>query len=150
MTKTYIKLPIEIEAVKFTDENKDQVYSWASALQNNVYHGFDVLGKPILKIPKLGGDMICSIGDYLIKDPFSTDWCKLYPCKPNIFKQAYDIKLPPEIKQKQDFINRSEADFGFMGSPDYDQAVKDVQQFYADNKDFFVNTINLFNHEQDK
>ena len=30
------KKPIEVEAVQFTEENKDQVLSWASEIQNNI------------------------------------------------------------------------------------------------------------------
>ena len=86
----YRKKPIEIIAVRFTDENKDKVYTWASHIQKNVYHGWDKEGKPILKIPTLEGEMECSLGDYLIEEPFPTDWRKLYPCKPEIFEQTYE------------------------------------------------------------
>jgi hypothetical protein len=89
MTSTFIKKPIQVEAVQFTDENKGQIYHWAKQLQNNVYHSFDKNNKPILIIPTLEGDMQCSIGDYLIVEPFPTDWRKLYPCKESIFKSTY-------------------------------------------------------------
>lgn len=85
----YTKKPIEIEAVMFTDKNKDQVYNWASSIQQNVFPDWDENKQPILKIPTLEGDMICSLGDYLIKEPFPTDWRKLYPCKASIFEQTY-------------------------------------------------------------
>lgn len=85
----YKKIPVEVEAVQFTDENKNQVYSWAHSLQMNVTHDIDENNKPILKIPTLEGEMICSFGDYLIKEPFPTDWRKLYPCKEEIFKKTY-------------------------------------------------------------
>jgi len=86
----YRKKPIEITAVRFTDENKDKVYTWASQIQQNVYHGLDEQGKPILKIPTLEGEMECSLGDYLIVEPFPTDWRKIYPCKPDIFEKTYE------------------------------------------------------------
>lgn len=94
MTEKYRKIPIEIDAVQFTDKNKDQVYNWAKSIQGNVYHDFDVNKNPILKIPTLEGIMICSIGDFLIKEPFPTDYRKIYPCKKIIFNKTYQsIKL---------------------------------------------------------
>jgi hypothetical protein len=84
------KKPVEVEAVRFTDENKNQVYGWARQIQNNVYHSTDEEGNPILLIPTLEGEMKCAIGDYLIVEPFPTDWRKLYPCKPDIFEKTYE------------------------------------------------------------
>jgi hypothetical protein len=85
----YRKLPVEIEAFPFTDENKNQVYSWASEIQMNIRPGFEG-DKSCLKVPTLEGEMICSLGDYLIKEPFPTDWRKFYPCKPDIFNKTYE------------------------------------------------------------
>jgi hypothetical protein len=91
MVKKFVKRPVEIEAIQFTDANKDQVYNWAKEIQGNVYHGWDESSNnPILKIPTLEGEMICSIGDYLIKEPFPIDWRKLYPCKADIFHKTYE------------------------------------------------------------
>lgn len=84
------KKPVVIEAQIFTDENKDRVYTWAKSIQGNVYHGWDKEGKPILIIPTLEGEMECSLGDYLIVEPFPTDWRKLYPCKSDIFEKTYE------------------------------------------------------------
>ena len=89
MTK-FRKKPLEIEAVQFTDENKDQVFNWAKEIQSNVYRSWDKQGKSILKIPTLEGEMICSLNDYLIVEPFPIDWRKLYPCKPDIFQLTHD------------------------------------------------------------
>ena len=86
----YRKIPVEIEAVRFTDKTKDSVYTWATSIQENVTHGWDCEGKPILKIPTLEGVMECSLGDYLIVEPFPSDWRKLYPCKPSIFEKTYE------------------------------------------------------------
>jgi hypothetical protein len=90
ISKKYRKIPIEIEAIQFTEESKNMVYRWACSIQNNIYHGFDENNKPILIIPTLEGEMICSLGDYLIKEPFPMDSRKLYPCKPLIFEQSYE------------------------------------------------------------
>lgn len=89
MTLRFVKRPLEIDAVQFTNENKNQVYNWARSIQGNVYHGSDEKGQPILRIPTLEGEMICSLGDYLIVEPYPTDWRKLYPCKEEIFVKTY-------------------------------------------------------------
>jgi len=86
----YIKKPVVIEAMQFTMDDKDRVRSWCSEIQSNIQPSFDENKKPTLLIPTLEGEMICSIGDYLIKEPFPTDWRKIYPCKPDIFEQTYD------------------------------------------------------------
>lgn len=86
----YKKKPVEIEAIQFTNENKNQVYNWATEIQNNVWCDFKN-GKPCLRIPTLEGDMTCSLGDYLIVEPFPIDWRKLYPCKESIFNQTYEL-----------------------------------------------------------
>lgn len=86
----YRKKPVIIEAMQFTDEMKNRVYHWATSIQMNVWHDWDSNGNPCLRIPTLEGEMECSLGDYLIKEPFPTDWRKLYPCKPDIFEQTYE------------------------------------------------------------
>lgn len=84
------KKPIEVEAVQFTEENKDQVLSWASEIQSNIQPSWDDEHKPCLLIPTLDGEMMCCLGDYLIKEPFPTDWRKIYPCKEEIFNKTYE------------------------------------------------------------
>ncbi len=92
MFKKYIKKPIQIEAVEFTDKNKDRVYTEAIQIQNNIYHSWDEKNNPIIKIPTLEGEMVLSFGDYLIKEPFPVDDRKLYPCKKHIFEKTYETK----------------------------------------------------------
>jgi hypothetical protein len=86
----YRKIPVIIEAMLFNDSTKNQVYSWAKEVQMSIEPSFRE-GKPVLVVPTLEGDMICSIGDYLIKEPFPIDWRKMYPCKPEIFKKTYEV-----------------------------------------------------------
>lgn len=68
-----IKVPtidgeIEIEAMRFTEESKDQVYNWARSIQKNVCQDFSEDNKPILRITTIfDGEIICRIGDYLVK-----------------------------------------------------------------------------------
>jgi hypothetical protein len=93
----YRKKQIEVEAYQFTEETKDRVFSWARSIQSNIQHSWE--GKPFesnpcLLVPTLEGEMTCSLGDYLIKEPFPTDWRKIYPCKPSIFEQTYEEVVP--------------------------------------------------------
>ena len=87
----YRKKPVVIEAEQFTEKTKDGVYIWAKLKQQNITRGCDKEGNPILKIPTLEGEMECSLDDYLIVEPFPTDWRKLYPCKPDIFEMTYEL-----------------------------------------------------------
>ena len=86
----YRKKPVEIEAMVFNEDTKSDVYNWCRTIQQNIQPSIGNDKAPILIVPTLEGDMICSIGDYLIKEPFPTDWRKFYPCKHNIFKKTYD------------------------------------------------------------
>ena len=86
----YRKKPVEVEAIQFTNENKDKVLWLAREKQMNVHSSFENGDCPCIKIPTLEGEMICSLGDYLIVEPFPTDWRKLYPCKPDIFEKTYE------------------------------------------------------------
>jgi len=85
----YRKKPVVIKAMQFTNESKDRVCAWAKE-QMNIESSFRE-DQPVLIIPTLEGDMICSFGDWLIKEPFPTDWRKFYPCKPDIFEQTYEL-----------------------------------------------------------
>lgn len=88
----YRKKPIKVEVMQFTDDNKDRVFHWAKSIQGNVGYSFedDNPNNPCLTIPTLDGEMICSLGDFLIVEPFPTDWRKIYPCKPDIFEKTYE------------------------------------------------------------
>jgi hypothetical protein len=92
VVKQYRKRPVVIEAVQFTDVNKDEVYNWASQIQMNIEPSTRN-EEPVLLIPTLEGEMICNLGDWIIKEPFPTDWRKIYPCKPDIFEKTYEEVL---------------------------------------------------------
>ncbi len=89
MIKKYRERSVVIEAMLFTNETKNKVYSWVKE-QMNIEPSFDKDGNPILIIPTLEGDMECAFGDYLLKEPFPIDWRKFYPYKPNIFEKIYE------------------------------------------------------------
>lgn len=87
--KTYVKRPVAVEAVQFTDDNKNRVHNWCREIQGNVFATRDENGQPALMIPTAEGEMICRIGDFVIKEPFPTPDRRLYPCKADVFEQTY-------------------------------------------------------------
>ena len=82
----YRKKPVVIEAMQFTIENKDKVFWWANEGKRHVSPTFNENGEPTLTISTLEGDMIASLGDYVIKGIQG----EFYPCKPDIFEQTYE------------------------------------------------------------
>ncbi|HON92764.1 MAG TPA: hypothetical protein PKZ07_14450 [Sedimentisphaerales bacterium] len=87
--KRYRSIPVEVEAMQFTDAAKDQVYAWASQKYNATYPSRDENGDPILIITTSEGDMICGLGDYVVAEPFPVNDRKLYPVKAAIFQKRY-------------------------------------------------------------
>lgn len=78
----YRKKPVVIEAMQFTDENKDRVFNWVRCNRSADFAN----GKPILKIQTLEGVMQTNLGDYVIKGVQG----EFYPCKPDIFEATYE------------------------------------------------------------
>lgn len=77
------KKPVVIEAMHFTDENKDAVFGFVGC---NCYPEFDQNGKPCLVIQTREGDMITELGDWVIKGVKG----EFYPVKDDIFELTYD------------------------------------------------------------
>ena len=81
----YRKLPVEIEAVQCTEGVVAHGYA---ELHEFVGEGFcqpvDESISPYIKT--LEGDMIVSLGDYIIKGVNG----EFYPCKPDIFEKTYE------------------------------------------------------------
>lgn len=75
----YIKKPVEIEAIQWNGENLNEIVMFTN-MHNLQY------GESKLKINTLEGNMIASIGDYIVKGIKG----EFYPCKPDIFEQTYD------------------------------------------------------------
>lgn len=75
----YIKKPVEIEAIQWNGENLNEIVMFTN-MHNLQY------GESKLKIKTLEGNMIASIGDYIVKGIKG----EFYPCKPDIFEQTYD------------------------------------------------------------
>lgn len=86
MIKQYRKKPVEIEAVKFTRNNYDEVVRFT----DNAASTFRIEKRPDGKctciIPTLEGNMTANEGDYIIKGVNG----EFYPCKPDIFNKTYE------------------------------------------------------------
>lgn len=106
MTQLFTTRPLQIEAVQFTDKNKDQVYNWAKSIQFNVYHGWTEDKKPVMYIPSLVGELICNIGDYLVylfpTNELYDAFHKLQPVKKLKFEQHYQLVSKYDVPKKPD------------------------------------------------
>lgn len=84
----YRKLPVVIEAMRFTDEDKEKVLRWVSGWElHNSWASFDNDGNPCIKIETLEGVMSAGIGDWIIKGVTG----EYYPCKNDIFCATYEL-----------------------------------------------------------
>ena len=83
MFKRYKSLPKHIEAVQFTEENKDRVFN---ALTGQYAPDFED-GKPILKVTTVHGEIaIVRIDDWIVKD---SEIGTYYPVKNIVFCSQY-------------------------------------------------------------
>lgn len=81
MIKTYIKLPVEIQAVQWTGENITEMFEFVGDSCNITKDWI-----PKLVIHTLEGDHHASVGDYIIRGVKG----EFYPCKPDIFELTYE------------------------------------------------------------
>ena len=99
MLNKYRKKPVVIDAIQLTDRNVRQVYEWVHgcvAIKTDIdLHKWDDYVQLIIakgmKIPTLEGNMVASIGDYIIKGIQG----EFYPCKPDIFEATYEVVNEP-------------------------------------------------------
>lgn len=82
MVNRYRTKPCEIEAIQFTgtDENKIELHHFMGFNYHVNYKGEVV-------IRTLEGNMIASVGDYIIKGLRG----EFYPCKPDVFEKKYEL-----------------------------------------------------------
>lgn len=79
----YRKKPVEIEAIQWTGDNRDEIWEFCPLS----YFNTDLeTGMLSLMVQTLEGFMQASIGDYIIKGVKG----EFYPCKPDIFDMTYD------------------------------------------------------------
>ena len=79
----YRKKPVVIDAVQFTEANKDISFNFITCTANP---SFDEKNNPIIKIHTLEGVMIASLGDWIIRGVNG----EFYPCKLGIFEKTYE------------------------------------------------------------
>ena len=80
----YRKKPVVIEAVQWSGNNLNEILDFMKDKQPNYYEDDE---QKLLTIQTLEGNMIASDGDYIIKGVQG----EFYPCKPDIFKQTYEV-----------------------------------------------------------
>ena len=83
MFEEYQRLPKTVEAVQFTEENKDMVFN---SLTGQCAPSFDK-GKPTIKVKTIHGEIaIVRLGDWIIKENKKGFY---YPIKGDIFRAGY-------------------------------------------------------------
>lgn len=84
--RLFRKKPDVVQAMQFTDESKEKVFSWMyydSSIRLEPLYEDD---NPVLEIKTLGDVTRAVVGDYIIKD--ATEG--FYLCKPDIFERTYE------------------------------------------------------------
>jgi len=83
MFQRYQGLPKQIEAVQFTEENKNRIFN---SLTGNFYADIEG-GKSVLAVTTIHGETaIIRPGDWIVKDSKIGTY---YPVKDEIFRQSY-------------------------------------------------------------
>ena len=81
--KKYTSVPCEVEAVRFTKQNKDQLFN---DMPGNRAADFEN-GEPILKVTTMHGEIaVIRIGDWIVKDKTPGTY---YPVKHDVFIEKY-------------------------------------------------------------
>ena len=83
MIKKYRTKPCEIEAIKWTGNNFEEIFKFTNcrAYMKLMYSSM----KEELIIVTLEGNMMASVGDFIIKGLKG----EFYPCKPDVFNKKY-------------------------------------------------------------
>ena len=83
MIKKYRTKPCEIEAIKWTGNNFEEIFKFTNcrAYMEVMYSSV----KEELIIVTLEGNMMASVGDFIIKGLKG----EFYPCKPDVFNKKY-------------------------------------------------------------
>jgi len=84
--KQYVKRPVVVEAIRFTERNGDAVVDFMSDGDG----GYDHIHSNIW-IRTREGVMTADVGDYVIREPFPTDDRRYYPCKSDLFEATYAV-----------------------------------------------------------
>ena len=87
--RKFRKKPVIIEAMQFTGNNWQKIQEWMYSNGSKAFKTVEVdeSGAVIgVIIRTLEGEMVASIGDYIIKGVKG----EFYPCKPDIFERTYE------------------------------------------------------------
>lgn len=92
----YRKIPVVIEAIQWTGDNQREMFDFLTNYEKTDDH-MSVSGEHFvidhnavkggLIIKTLEGNHVANIGDYIIKGIAG----EFYPCKPDIFKDTYEV-----------------------------------------------------------
>ena len=84
--KKYVKKPVEVDAILFTENNIAEVMEFMNQSSYNisVYKGTNTISK--ITIPTLEGNLEAKIGDYIIKGKKG----EFYHCRKDIFDATYE------------------------------------------------------------
>lgn len=81
MIRKFRKKPVTVEAIEYNGNNEHEIIDWTVASDTPAFKDGDVL-----KVKTLEGDMIASVGDFVIRGVKGEH----YPCKPDIMEKSYD------------------------------------------------------------
>ena len=87
MIQKFRKKPVEIEAVKFTRSNFDEIKSFTNGTAHSLNIERRMDGKCTCIIPTLEGQHIATENDFIIKGVHG----EFYPCNPDIFDKTYEL-----------------------------------------------------------
>lgn len=83
----YRKKPVEIEAIKFTRDNFDEVVSFTKGAAHTLQIERTPYGKAYCIIDTLEGPMRSTEGDFIIRGVNG----EYYACKPDVFDKTYEL-----------------------------------------------------------
>lgn len=82
MIKTFVKKPVEVQAVQWTGDNYDEICNFIGCHPTFLHGSFG----PYIIIKTLEGDHHALVNDWIIRGIKG----EFYPCKPDIFEQTYE------------------------------------------------------------
>lgn len=92
------KKPVEVEAIRLIKDSRGIVRVnecptwWSEAVESKHAKTYkdEISGEICFVIHTLEGDHVARVGDYIIRGIKG----ELYPCKPDIFEQTYEVVRP--------------------------------------------------------
>ena len=87
MVREYVKKPVVIRAVQFTRDNFKEIKEFTHGIAKDFTIERCPNGKCWCIIPTLEGNHTALEGDFIIEGVKG----EFYPCKPDIFKETYDL-----------------------------------------------------------